>query len=149
MIYLLSQMILALAVAIVLGAAIGWLVHSTTKRQREQQLKQAFARKSAHLTQAQSDIAMLTDDYDELHRKTQEQIDVLVEENKQIPSLTSNLEKSQLLVRQMMQRHEAKVRDLTSKNKHLVSKFAEFEKQEQTKRSAGCRTEQPATQEQR
>ena len=133
MIYLLSQMTLALAVAIVLGVAIGWLIHSATRRQHDRNLNTAFARRTAQLAQAQSDIAMLNDDYDEMHRKTQEQIDVLAEQNNQIPSLTSNLEKSQLLVRQMMQRHEAKVRDLTSENKRLASKLEEVEKQERNR----------------
>lgn len=136
MIYLLSQMTFALIVAIILGAAIGWIISSTHGRQQEQQLKAAVARRNAQLARAQSDIKMLNDDYDEMHRKAQDEIDALTEQNRQLPSLTSNLEKSQLLVSQMMQRHEAKVRDLTTENKALASKLAELEKQPQPRSPA-------------
>ena len=136
MIYLLSQMTFALIVAIILGAAIGWIICSTRGRQQEQQLKVAIARRNSQLARAQSDIKMLNDDYDEMHRKAQDEIDALTEQNRQLPSLTSNLEKSQLLVSQMMQRHEAKVRDLTTENKALASRLAKLEKQPQTQSSA-------------
>jgi len=107
-------MILALAVALAMGVAIGWLIHSTSHRKHTQALTTHLVRQQAQVKQANSDIAMLNDDYDELHRNSTERINALRDENRQIPALQSNLEKSQLLVRQMMQRHDAKRRVLFS-----------------------------------
>jgi len=132
-IYLISQMILALAVAIVLGMALGWLLHRVSHTRESHHLKQIIAKLKARLAQAQSEVAMLSDDYDEMHRQTQDQLIALREENRQIPTLSSNLEKSQLLVRQMMQRHESKVQDLSTENRKLASKLAKIEAQEQTR----------------
>lgn len=126
-------MIFALAVAVLLGGALGWILHRTSHTGQIQTLKNTLARQHKQLVQSQTDVSMLTDDYDELHRKTQEEIDVLRVDNRQIPQLTSNLEKSQLLVRQMMQKHEAKVHELTTKNNTLHSKLTKFDEQEQIK----------------
>ncbi|MFK8082615.1 MAG: hypothetical protein AB8B97_20240 [Granulosicoccus sp.] len=133
MIYLISQMILALAVAVVLGMALGWLIHRTTYNQKTHSLKQTLARQTAGLAQAQSEVSMLAEDYDEMQRQLQDQLAALREENRQIPSLNSNLEKSQLLVKQMMQRHETKVRELTNENRKLSSTLARIGEQEQTR----------------
>ena len=126
MIYLLSEMILALAVALAMGVAIGWLIHSTSHRKHTQALTTHLVRQQAQVKQANSDIAMLNDDYDELHRNSTERINALRDENRQIPALQSNLEKSQLLVRQMMQRHDAKIRELTSENEDLSSRLKQI-----------------------
>lgn len=133
MIYLISQMILALAVAGVLGMAIGWLIFRTASNRQTQTLKNFIGMLKGRLSQSQSEVSMLSDDYDEMQRQSHDQINALREENKQIPSLTSNLEKSQLLVRQMMQRHEAEVRDLTNENQTLTAKLARLDERSQTK----------------
>ena len=132
MIYLLLQMLVALSLAVLLGAAIGWLVHRSTHAARVHELHQGLVRQQSQLNQAQSEIAMLSDDYDEMHRRTQDELEALRQENQQIPFLRTNLEKSQLLVRQMMQKHEAKVRDLTGENKTLTSRIKSIEDREQT-----------------
>ncbi|MFK7996013.1 MAG: hypothetical protein AB8B87_17885 [Granulosicoccus sp.] len=124
---------MALAVAIVLGMALGWLIHRTTYNRQSHVLKQTIAKQNARLAQAQSEVSMLTDDYDEMQRQSQDQINALRDENRQIPSLNSNLEKSQLLVKQMMQRHEAKVRELANDNQKLTTKLAKLNEQEQTR----------------
>ncbi|MFK7860484.1 MAG: hypothetical protein AB8B64_16815 [Granulosicoccus sp.] len=133
MIYLISQMILALAVAVILGMALGWLVHRTTYNRQTLALKKTMARQRAGLAQTQSEVSMLADDYDEMQRQLQDQIDTLKQENRQIQPLNSNLEKSQLLVKQMMQRHETKLRELTREKESLETKLAKFEEQEQTR----------------
>jgi len=126
-------MILALAVAGVLGMAIGWLIFRTASNRQTQTLKNFIGMLKGRLSQSQSEVSMLSDDYDEMQRQSHDQINALREENKQIPSLTSNLEKSQLLVRQMMQRHEAEVRDLTNENQTLTAKLARLDERSQTK----------------
>jgi len=124
-------MLVALSLAVLLGGAIGWLLHRTVHSDRVQELRQALARQHNQLNQAQSEIAMLSDDYDEMHRRTQEELEALRQDNQQIPFLNTNLEKSQLLVRQMMQKHEARVRDLTTENQTLSSRLKSIEAREQ------------------
>lgn len=116
-----------------MGGALGWLIHRSTHSRETRDLKSALTRQHQQLVQSQTDVSMLTDDYDDLHRKSRDEIDALTAENRQIPSLTSNLEKSQLLVRQMMQKHEAKLQDLTKKNKALQNKLVNLEEQSQIK----------------
>ena len=129
MIYLLSQMILALVVAIVLGMALGWIIHRHLYNRVVHQFRHRLARQSAQLAQAETDVTMLSDDYDELRRQSQDEISALSADNQQIPSISQNLEKSQLLVQQMMKRHEAETRDLTNENKRLKDKIADLDKQ--------------------
>lgn len=131
MIYLLLQMLVALSLAVLLGGAIGWLIHRTTHAARVHEMRQALMRQQSQLSQAQSEIAMLSDDYDEMHRRTQEELEALRQENQQLPFLSTNLEKSQLLVRQMMQKHEARVRDLTAENQTLTLRLKSIEDREQ------------------
>jgi len=107
-IYLITEMFAMLIVAIFLGAAIGWIIHRAAHRGENRTLRQNLARQQGQIKQAQTDVSILSNDYDELNRNTQEQIQGLLEENREIPELKSNLEKSQLLVRQMIQRHDAK-----------------------------------------
>lgn len=135
-------MILALAVAIVLGIALGWLIHRASHATRTNQLKHGLIRKNTQLTQAQQEISMLTDDYDDLHRKSQEKIDVLRDENRQIPVLNDNLEKSQLLVRQMMQRHEAQLREVNNENQRLMKKQTKQVQQEQVNTQPAAKLEE-------
>ncbi len=133
MIYLVSQMILALCVAVILGAALGWMIHRAAHNRQTLHLRQVIARYKAQQSQAQSDIAMLNEDFDELQRQSNDQIAALQQENSQIPALSTNLEKSQLLVKQMMQRHEGALRDLNNENQRLSKKLAKIEAQELVK----------------
>ena len=125
MIYLLSQMIPALVVAIVLGIALGWIIHRHLHNRMVHQFRHRLARQSAQLAQAETDVTMLSDDYDELRRQSQDEIGALSADNQQIPSIINNLEKSQLLVQQMMKRHEAELRDLNNENKRLKDKISD------------------------
>ena len=127
MIYLITEMFAMLIVAIFLGAAIGWIIHRAAHRGENHTLRQNLARQQGQIKQAQTDVSILSNDYDELNRNTQEQIQGLLEENREIPELKSNLEKSQLLVRQMIQRHDAKQHVLTTENTLLSAKLARLE----------------------
>lgn len=126
-------MILALTVAIVLGIALGWIIHRSTHNHVQQQFKNRLTKQNALLVQAQSDVSMLSDDYDELRLQAQDEIKALRADNQQIPTLTTNLEKSQLLVQQMIKRHEARVRDLNNENQRLVDKIEELQRSAQRK----------------
>ena len=128
MIYLLSQMILALVVATVLGVAFGWIIHRHLHNRVVHQFRHRLARQSAQLAQAEADVSMLSDDYDELRRQSQDEISALSTETRQIPSISNNLEKSQLLVQQMMRRHEAEVRDLNNEKRRLADRLAHLDK---------------------
>lgn len=132
-IYLLSQMILALAIAALMGGAIGWLIHRTSHNRYTLTLRQALARQRQQLAQAKNDVALLNEEYDELKNRTQSEITALQQDNRQIPFLNTNLEKSQLLVRQMIQKHEAKQRELIARNEKLVTKVRHYEERDQMK----------------
>lgn len=131
MIYLILQMLVALSLATLLGGALGWIVHRAAHNNRVHELHQGLRRQQSQLNQAQSEIAMLSDDYDEMHSRSQEELEALREDNQKIPFLNTNLEKSQLLVRQMMQKHEAKIRDLTGENQKLTVRLKSTEDREQ------------------
>ncbi len=131
MIYLLSQIVLALILAAFVGGALGWLLHRTTQDREAGQLRNAIQRQRQQVAQLNSEIAMLTDDYDELQRQSHDEIQELREANQQIPRLNSNLEKSQLLVSQMIKRHESEIRDLNSQNQNLTQKLKDLEAREQ------------------
>lgn len=124
MIYLLSQMLMALLVAVILGAALGWLINRSSSNKKSRRLKKNIAHYKAQLAQAQSDVDMINNDYDEMQHQSRDQIAALTQENQQIPSLKSNLEKSQLLVRQMIQRHDASLRELTNERNKLLEKLS-------------------------
>jgi len=130
-IYLIAQMFVTLVLAGILGAAIGWLVHRASYARKLDEYRHALARAHSQVAQTESEVTMLTDDYDELHRRSKAEINNLRSENQQIPFLNTNLEKSQLLVRQMMQKHDAKVRDLSSENQALTSKLKTIQDREQ------------------
>ena len=131
MTYLLAQMIFGLVLAGICGAAIGWLIHRKTHTEQTNKLRHAVHRQHQQIGQLRSETSMLTDDYDDLHQRTQEEIFALREQNQQIPVLNTNLEKSQLLVRQMMQKHEAKLRDLTATNQSLTEQLKQQEDRSQ------------------
>lgn len=120
MMFLITQMLVCIVLALVTGGALGWIAHRTQSANREAELRQTIGRQHAQVQQAKTDVAMVTQDFDDLKARSQSEIDVLKQENKRLPSLHSNLEKSQLLVRQMMQKHEAQLRELTVANEELT-----------------------------
>ncbi len=124
MIYLISQIALSLLLAAGLGGALGWILHRSRNVKRVEQMRQLLLRQSSQLSQAQTDVAMLTDDFDDLKQKSSTEIDKLKQDTKQIPALNQNLEKSQLLVRQLMQKHEAKVREISDENHTLSTQLS-------------------------
>ncbi len=131
MIYLLSQMVLALVLAAVFGGALGWILHRSTQDKESGNLKSVINRQRQQLTHLQSEISMLTDDYDELQRQTHDEMMELREANQQIPYLSTNLEKSQLLVSQMLNKHDSQLREITTQNQTLTAKLANVENSEQ------------------
>jgi predicted flap endonuclease-1-like 5' DNA nuclease len=130
-IYLISQMLFALALAGILGAAIGWLVHRAAHARRLDNSQHALARAQNQVAQTESEVSMLSDDYDELRSRSKAEINALRHETQQIPALSTNLERSQLLVRQLMQKHESKVRDLSAENSALSAKLKSITDREQ------------------
>lgn len=124
MIYLISQIALSLLLAAGLGGALGWILHRSRNVKRVEQMRQLLLRQSSQLSQAQTDVTMLTDDFDDLKQKSSTEIDKLKQDTKQIPALNQNLEKSQLLVRQLMQKHEAKVREISDENHTLSAQLS-------------------------
>ncbi len=124
MIYLISQIAVSLLLAAGLGGALGWILHRSRNLKRVEQMRQVLLQQSSQLSQAQTDVTMITEDFDELKQKSQTEIDKLKQDTKQIPVLNQNLEKSQLLVRQLMQKHEAKIREITDTNQSLSSQLS-------------------------
>jgi len=133
--YLILQMLVPIALAIVFGVAVGWLLHHAANRVRMAELRGALAQRSRLLEQARADVSMLTDDYDELRERNHQQFDKLEAENRRLPALESNLEKSQLLVRQMIQRHEVEVRELNAAKSTLNEKLASAQRRLQLSES--------------
>ena len=129
MIYLLSQILICLALAALLGGAGGWLLRRSRDAAREDELLDALELRERQLERAQTDVAMLTDDFDDLRERSRVEIDALREETRQLPALVDNLEKSQLLVRQMIQRHEIQARELTTANAALEQRVARLQEQ--------------------
>lgn len=126
MIYLIAQMLVPLVLAGILGAAVGWLIHRAAHARRLDDAQHALARARNQVAQNESEVAMLSDDYDELQRRSQAELSSLRSQTQQIPAISTNLEKSQLLVRQLMQKNESKVRDLTTENSALSAKLKSF-----------------------
>jgi len=131
MIYLFTQMLVSLALAAVVGGAVGWLLHRARAVRHVDHLNHTIYRQQQQVKQAQTDVAMLTDDYDELKQQTRTEIETLRQENKDLAPLHQNLEKSQLLVRQLMQKHEAQLRDISTKNEAQAKKLKVLEDREQ------------------
>lgn len=130
MIYLLGQMGLIILLAVLAGGAIGWIVQRFSTQQTVSDLRRLAAQQMQQVKQAQTDVAMVAQDYDELKQQSSATIDVLRKENQRIPQLDQNLEKSQLLVRQLMQKHEAQIREFASENELLKSKVKRLDDRE-------------------
>ena len=143
MIYLISQMLVALAVAILLGAAIGWLIHRGSHAQDVKQMKQELARQRAQLAQALSEVDLVAADYREMETRSHDQIATLQAENQNIAELTNNLERAQLMVSQNMKKHESRERDLINENQKLLAELEPFRQKDrlQTQREAAVKQE--------
>ena len=145
MIYLISQMVVALAVAIVLGGAIGWLIHRGTHVRESRQLQQQLARHRSQLTHARAEVDLIADDYRELENRSQDRIAALQEENQHIPELTNNLERAQLLVNQSMKKHESRERDLNTENQRLLAELEPYRQRERLKQQQDAAVKQQLT----
>lgn len=121
MTYLFSQIAMSLALAAIVGGALGWLLHRARAGKQIKQLQSIVKKQQVQVSQAQTDVAMLTDDFDDLKQHSESEINQLRQDNQKIPALNQNLEKSQLLVRQLLQKHEAEVRELSLENEKLVA----------------------------
>ena len=122
MIYLLGQMSFIILLALIAGGALGWGFHRLRNSQNVAEHRRVIMQQQQHVKQAQTEVSMLSQDYDELKQKSSSTIDALRGENRQIPNLHQNLEKSQLLVRQLMQKHEAQIREYATENETLKTK---------------------------
>lgn len=131
MIYLIAQMLVPLFLAGILGASLGWLIHRAAHVRQLDYTKHALARAQNQLAHTQSEVTMLSDEYDELQQRSKAELSSLRKQINQIPALTTNLEKSQLLVRQLMQQHESKVRELTTEISALSAKLKVISDREQ------------------
>ena len=119
MTYLLSQIFISLLLAAVAGAAIGWILHGYKANQREQGLRTALERQAAATAHAQQERQMIADDYDDMKLGLESRLGEVQYENRQIPVLQENLEKSQQLVQQMMEKHKSEIDDLATSNNDL------------------------------
>jgi len=149
MIFLLTQMFASLACALVAGGAIGWLVCRARTAPTVEALRETVQRQRAQVEQARTDVSLISQDFDELEHRgreqmqaSREQIDALTDENRRLPPLHHNLEKSQLLVRQLMQKHEAQLRDLAAERDSLRSRLASRTDHEDTLRSVSAQLDQ-------
>ena len=131
MVYLLTQMFASLVLAGIVGGAIAWIIQRSRASKTSKQLMETIHRQQVQSTQAESDIAMMKDDFNELKQRNRTEMDVLAAEAKQVPLLKQNLEKSQLLVKQMMQKHEARIKELADENAALMHRLKDITQREQ------------------
>jgi len=118
-IYLLGQMSIIIILAAIAGGALGWVFHRLRSQKSIRELRRVITQQQQQVKQSHSEVAMLAQDYDELKQNSTVTVDELRQETRQIPNLHSNLEKSQLLVRQLMQKHEAQIREFAAENESL------------------------------
>ncbi len=131
MIYLFSQIAISLALAAIVGGAIGWLAHRARAGKQIRHLQQVVARQQQHVNEAQTEVSIIAGDFDDLKHRSESEINLLKQENQKIPALHQNLEKSQLLVRQLMQQHKAELDEVVAENEKLVSKSKLVDEREQ------------------
>ena len=130
MIYLLTQMILCLILAGVTGGAVGWLLHRARAGREDEALRETIVRQHHQLRHAETDVAMLTDDFDDLKQRSQAEIETLRRDVRRLPTLLQNLDKSQTLVRQLMQKHEGQLREAAQQNESLRARLAGHDERE-------------------
>lgn len=131
MIYLLGQMGFILLLTAIAGVALGWGFHRLRNQQQIADLRHVIAQQQQQVKQSHTEVSMLAQDYDELKQTSSTTIDNLRRENAQIPNLNQNLDKSQLLVSQLMQKHEAQIRAYASENESLKAKVKHLDDREQ------------------
>ena len=117
--YLISQIAISLLLAGVVGGVIGWLLHRVRAGRTIAHMRGVINRQEQQVSQAKTEVTILTDDYEELRQRSQEEVSQLQQEVRKLPALNQNLEKSQLLVRQLLQKHEAETRELTAEKEQL------------------------------
>jgi len=121
-IYLFSQIAISLALAAIVGGAAGWLAHRARATKQITQLGSLISRQQQQVSEAQTQVSLLTGDFDDLKQHSEAEISTLKLDNQKIPALNQNLEKSQLLVRQLMQQHKAESAELVLENEKLTAK---------------------------
>ncbi len=119
MTYLVSQIVLSLLLAAIGGAAIGWIIHGHKAHQRERGLRTALERQAAATAHAQQERQMIADDFDDMKLGLESKLTEIQFENRQIPKLQENLEKSQQIVQQMIKKHDSEINELASHNNDL------------------------------
>ncbi len=103
MLYLISQMLFSLVLAGLLGAAVAWWFQRARGNLRLNEMSRVIQKQQRMVAQTDTDVRLVNEDYDELKRQSVEEITRLREENRKIAVLEHNLQKSQLLVRQLLQ----------------------------------------------
>lgn len=130
MIYLFSQIAISLVLAAIVGGVLGWLTHRAKAGKQIRNLQQVVNRQQQHVNEAQTEVSIIAGDFDDLKQRTESEISALKIDNQKIPALNQNLEKSQLLVRQLMQQHKAELDELTLENEKLVMRAKQVEERE-------------------
>jgi len=120
-IYLFSQIAISLVLAAIVGGALGWIIHRALAAKHTQQLQSIIARQQQQVSEAQTEVNILTADFDDLKQASESEISALKKENQQIPTLNQNLEKSQLLVRQMMEKHKTEIDETSDEHEKLLA----------------------------
>lgn len=116
--------------AAIVGAAVGWLTNGYRNSSRESSTRNKLMQQSLALSQAETDSRMIEEDYQDLKMRSEELIAQLRDENRRVPQLQQNLDESQTLVRQMMQKHDAELSHLQHQNEVLARKLRELEGRE-------------------
>jgi len=129
-IYLLSQIGISLVLAAIVGGAIGWLVHRARAVRHIHELQDIVDRQQLLVSEAQTEVNILTADFDDLKQISESEIATLKKDNKQIPVLNQNLEKSQLLVRQLMEKHKTELDETVEENEKLLVKSRQVDDRE-------------------
>jgi len=127
--YLISQIAVSLLLAGIVGGVIGWLLHRVRASRTIAHMQGVINRQEQQVSQAKTEVTILTDDYEELRQRSQEEVSQLQQEVRKLPALNQNLEKSQLLVRQLLQKHEAETRELTAEKEQLSEALKDAKEQ--------------------
>ena len=127
MIYLFSQIATSLALAAIVGGVAGWLINRARAGKQIRELQQVVGRQQQHVSEAQTEVNILASDFDDLKYRSESEINDLKQDNQKLPALNQNLEKSQLLVRQLMQQHKTEFSELSAENEKLLVKTKQAE----------------------